>query len=426
MSIAPTLALHGGPKTVTAPRLDRHRWGQEELTRLTAMVGQKSLFYANGPQCADLAAEFRKTYPAKWLMPTSSGTAALHVAVAALQLPPGSEIITSPITDMGSVIGILYQQLVPVFADIHPHTYNFDPADLERRITPKTKAIMAVHLTGNPADMDAVLAIAKANNLFVIEDCAQAWGAEYRGKPVGSFGHLACFSFNEFKHVSCGDGGIVATNDERFGPTLAKWGDKFYDRNSAADARNPTTLAPNYRMSEPQAAVAAGQLAKLSGIVADHIRLGSRLLRHLQQLALPGIALPQIDARDRHSFWFCLFRLNPARFRCTRDEFAAALVAEGAAASPGYIPRPVYRYPLFQQHNFFAGQWPLRDAGLTTMDYRQVSCPVAEAVLADSISLPISPAMTPDVVDQTVAAVAKVARHFAIGSPSSLTAKNPT
>lgn len=407
------LALHGGPKAVTATRPERHRWGREELSRLTAMVAQKSLFYANGPQCLDLATEFRKTYPAKWLMPTTSGTSAPHVAVAALQLPPGSEIITSPITDMGSVIGILYQQLVPVFADILPHTYNLDPADIRRRITPKTKAIMAVHLTGNPSDMDAIMAIAREHNLYVIEDCAQAWGALYRGKPVGSWGHLACYSFNEFKHVSCGDGGIVTTNDERFGPTLTKWADKFYDRNNSADARNPTTLAPNYRMSEPQAAVAAGQLTKLDAIIGDHVRLGTRLLQKLQALALPGIALPAVDPRDRHSFWFCLFRLDLARFRCTRDEFAAALVAEGATAVPGYIPRPVYRYPLFQNHNFFAGQWPLRDAGLTTMDYRQVSCPITEAVLADSISLPINPSLTDEIVDQTATAVAKVARHFA-------------
>lgn len=406
------LALHGGPKTVTAPKLERHRWGREELTRLTAMVGQESLFYSNGPQCADLATEFRRTYPAKWLMPTSSCTAALHVAVSALQLPPGSEIITSPITDMGSVIGILYQQLVPVFADIHPHTYNLDPADIRRRITPRTRALMPVHLTGNPSDMEAIMAIAREHDLYVIEDCAQAWGARYRGKPVGSWGHLACYSFNEFKHVSCGDGGIVLTNDERFGPTLAKWADKFYDRHNTADARNPTTLAPNYRMSEPQAAVAAGQLARLETIIADHIRLGSRLLGQLRSLALPGINLPEIDPRDQHSFWFCLARLDPARFRCTRDEFAAALAAEGATVTPGYIPRAVYRYPLFQNHNFFAGAWPLRDAGFTTMDYRQVSCPVAEAVLADSISFAINPSLTEEIMDQTAAAVAKVARFY--------------
>jgi len=406
-----SLALHGGPKAVTAPRPPHHRWGAAELARLTAMVDQPSLFYAKGPQCGALLDEFRRTYPLQWCMPSSSGTAALHIAVAALQLPPGSEIITSPVTDMGSVIGILYQQLVPVFADIHPHTYNLDPAAVRRRLTPKTKAIMAVHLAGNPSDMDALMTIAREHNLLVIEDCAQSWGAAYRGKPVGLFGDLACYSFNEFKHISCGDGGITATNDPRLGPTLAKWGDKHYDR--ITNDRNPETLSPNYRMSEPQAAVAAAQLAKLPAIVDAHRRLGTRLLTRLRALDVPGLVFPAIDPRDTHSFWFCLFRLPPGALRCTRDEFVTALQAEGVTAQAGYIPKPVYGYPLFQNHNFFSGGWPLRDAGLTTMDYRAVRCPQAETMLAEGLSVPISPALTDEIIDQTADAFAKVARHFA-------------
>jgi perosamine synthetase len=409
--VSSNLAINGGPKAVTAPRPPHHRWGAAELDRLTAMVEQPSLFYWKGPQTEALLGEFRRTYPLQWCMPCSSGSASLHIAVSALQLPPGSEVITSPVTDMGSVIGILYQQLVPVFADILPHTYNLDPADVRRRITPKTKALMVVHLAGNPSDMDALMAIAKEHNLFVIEDCAQSWGAAYRGRPVGLFGHLGCYSFNEFKHVSSGDGGIVGTNDARFGPTLTKWGDKHYDR--VAGGRNPETLSPNYRISEPQAAVAAAQLTRLPDILEAHIRLGTRLLGHLRQLALPGVVLPVIDPRDTHSFWFCLLRLDPARFRVSRDEFVAALQAEGVQAGAGYIPKPVYGYPLFQNHNFFAGGWPLRDAGLTTMDYRTVRCPAAEAMLAEGVSLPISPALTEAIIDETAAALAKVARHFA-------------
>jgi perosamine synthetase len=411
MSSPSTLAIHGGPKAVTTPRPVHHRWGAPELARLTEMVDQPSLFYWKGAQTEAMLAEFRRTYPLSWCMPCSSGSAALHIAVAALELPAGSEIITSPVTDMGSVIGILYQQCVPVFADIDPRTYNLDPAAIRRAITSKTKAIMAVHLAGNPSDMDAIMTIAREHNLFVIEDCAQSWGAAYRGKPVGLLGHLACYSFNEYKHVSCGDGGIVGTNDDRFGPTLTKWGDKHYDR--VAGGRNPEALAPNYRISEPQAAVAAAQLAKLPGIIAQHIRLGSRLLGQLRDLALAGVALPAVDPRDTHSFWFCLLRLDPARFRCTRDEFVAALKAEGVTAQAGYIPKPVYGYPVFQNHNFFGGSWPLREAGLTTMDYRAVNCPAAEALISTGVSLPISPAMTDLIIDQSAAALAKVARFYA-------------
>lgn len=408
---ASNLALHGGPKAVTAMRAAPRRWGREELARLTTMVDQASLFYWKGPQTDALLTEFRKTYPLKWCMPCSSGSAALHIAVSSLRLPPGSEIITSPVTDMGSVIGILYQQCVPVFADIHPHTYNLDPADVRRRITPKTRAIMAVHLAGNPSDMAALMAIAREHNLVVIEDCAQSWGACYRGTPVGLFGKLACYSLNEFKHISSGDGGIVGTNDEAIGPTLTKWGDKHYDR--VAGGRNPETLSPNYRITEPQSAVAAAQMVKLPAIIATHIRLGSRLLGRLRDVALPGVILPEIDPRDTHSFWFVLTRLDLKRFRVSREELVAALVAEGASAVAGYIPKPMYRYPLFQNHDFFAGGWPLREAGLTTMDYRKVSCPVAEAMLNDSLSFPISPTMSDEFMDQTADAVAKVVRHFA-------------
>lgn len=412
MKPSPPLALHGGPAAVTAPRPAFRRWGAEELARLTTMVEQPSLFYWNGPQCDALLKEFRKHYPLEWAMPCSSGTAALHIAVAALQLPPGSEIITSPVTDMGSVIGILYQQCVPVFADIDPHTYNLDPADVRRRLTSKTRALLVVHLAGNPSNMDALLAIAAEHHLFVIEDCAQAWGARYRDEPVGLRGHLACYSFNEYKHISCGDGGIVATNDPKFGPTLPKWGDKHYDR-TQTNNRNPEALSPNYRMSEPQAAVAAAQMGKLSTIIDAHVHFGTRLLDRLREFAPPGLILPAVDPRDTHSFWFCLLRMDTTRLRCTRDEFVAALLAEGARASAGYIPRPVYGYPVFQKHNFFGGGWPLREAGLTTLDYRLVSCPVAEAMLADGISLPISPALTDALVDQTADALAKVARYYA-------------
>ena len=352
-SLDSALALHGGPKAVTAVRATARRWGCEELDRLTAMVDQPSLFYWNGPQTHALLAEFRRHYPLEWCMPCSSGSAALHIAVAALRLPPGSEVITSPVTDMGSVIGILYQQCVPVFADIDPHTYNLDPADVRRRITPKTRALMVVHLAGNPSDMEALMAIAREHHLAVIEDCAQSWGACHRGQPVGLFGRLACYSLNEYKHISSGDGGIVGTNDEQLGTSLGKWGDKHYDR--VAGGRNPETLSPNYRISEPQSAVAAAQMVKLPAIIATHRRLGSRLFGRLRELALPGVMLPAVDPRDTHSWWFCLLRLDVARFRCPREELVAALVAEGVPAVAGYIPRPVYRYPLFQNHDFFAG-----------------------------------------------------------------------
>ncbi|ATC64596.1 glutamine--scyllo-inositol aminotransferase [Nibricoccus aquaticus] len=380
------------------------RWGEPERERLESMLAQPSLFYWQGAQTTGLLTEFRRHYPLPQAFPTSSGSAAIHVAIASMRLQPGEEVIVPAITDMGSVIGILYQQGVPVFADVDPHTYTLDVADVRRRITSKTRAIMPVHLAGNPCDMHAIMQLAKQHNLSVIEDCAQAWGARHQGRPVGLEGDLACFSFNDYKHLSCGDGGIVATKNAMIGAELGKWGDKFYDR--VKGGRDPEELAPNYRMSEPQAAVAAAQLTKLPEIAAVRTRAGNRLTTLLQDT--PGLHLPKVNAGDTHSYWFYLLRMETDRFACSRDDYAKALASEGVACTAGYIPRAVYRYPVFQTHGFFGGHWPIRDFGLTQMDYRSVSCPVADAILADAVKLTINEAMSDDYVEKIARAVRTV------------------
>lgn len=398
------LAIDGGKPAVTTPIPRRHRWGAEELAALTEMVEQESLFYWKGPQTEAMLARFREIYPLAYGMPASSGSAALHIAISALQLEPGSEVIVPAITDMGSVIGILYQQLVPVFADVDGATVNLDPEDVRRRITSKTRAIMPVHLAGCPCDMGALIAIAREHDLLVIEDCAQAWGAKYQGELVGLKGDLACYSFNEFKHLSCGDGGIVGTHHAKWGEGLSKWGDKHYDR--VKGGRNPATLSPNYRMTEPQAAVALGQLAKHDALVAHRITMGRRLRAGLADVT--GVALQPELPGDTHSYWFIMLRLPAEHWRVDRKTIFDALQAEGVASELGYIPAPVYGYPVFQNHDFFAGSWPLKQAGLTTMDYREVSCPMAEAVLADCMTMVLNEAVPADYIDGVIAAVHKV------------------
>ena len=267
------LALHGGPKTVRERLPRRVRWGEPERERLNAMLGQDSLLYWKGPQTTLFIEQFKQVCPHRHVMTCSSGTAALHIAVAAAGIGPGDEVITSPITDIGTVIGTLYQQAVPVFADLGRNTYNLDPDDVAKRITPKTKAIIAVHLGGNPCDMDALKSLADRNGLVLIEDCAQAWGAHYRGKPIGTVGHIACFSLQDSKQVTCGDGGVVASSHERFGPLLQRFGDKGYDRQTGTGFLD--VFATNYRMSEPQAAVAAAQLGRLEKIASKAHVLGT-------------------------------------------------------------------------------------------------------------------------------------------------------
>ncbi len=403
------LALHGGQKAVGKSATLPIRWGEPERQRLEAMLRQDSLFYWQGPQTGLLIERFQEVCPLKHVQTCSSGTAALHIAVAACGIGPGDEVITSPITDIGTVIGVIYQQAVPVFADLGAGTYNLDVADVERRITPKTKAIIAVHLTGNPCDLNALKALADRHQLVLIEDCAQAWGARYHGRPIGTVGHFACFSLQNSKHVTCGDGGVVGSNDERFGPLLQKFGDKGGDRRKwgGFDA-----FATNYRMSEPQAAVAAAQLARLEAIAAKRARLGNLLTEQIA--GLPGIIPHQVHPEDRGVYWFYMFRIRPEAFRCGRSEFVKALLAEGAPVSGGYIKVPLYGEPVFQQHGFFAGRWPIREFGLTKMDYSQWRCPEAETILQTCVRVTVHEAMTEEYILSTATAIEKVARYYAV------------
>ncbi|MFV2070092.1 MAG: DegT/DnrJ/EryC1/StrS family aminotransferase, partial [Pirellulales bacterium] len=403
------LALHGGKKaTEGAPALPI-RWGQPERERLDAMLHQEALFYWKGPQTTLLKERFQEFCPVEHVHTCSSGTAAIHIAVAASGIGLGDEVITSPVTDIGTVIGVLYQQAVPVFADLGAGTYNLDVADVERRITPKTKAIIAVHLTGNPCDMKALKTVADRHNLILIEDCAQAWGARYRGEPVGTVGHFACFSLQNSKLITCGDGGVVGSNDPQFGPLLQKFGDKGYDRIKRGGFQ---AFATNYRMSEPQAAVAAAQLGRLERIAATRSRFGNLLTEKIA--GVPGIAPHDVHPEDRAVYWFYMFRLKPDAFRCDRAEFVRALRAEGVASSAGYIGVPLYGEPVFQEHGFFAGRWPVREFGLTKMDYTKHRCPEAETILKTGVRIVIHQAMTEEYILGVATAVKKVARHYAV------------
>ena len=405
------LAIDGGEKAVKSRPPAQPRWGQRELDQLSEMLQQRSLFYwqgGYGPQTKLLIERYRQFNPAKWVHTCSSGTAALHIAVAAAGIGPGDEVITSPVTDIGTVIGIIYQQAVPVFADLGAGTYNLDPADVERRITPRTKAIIAVHLGGNPCDMDALKAIADKHNLVLIEDCCQAWGAKYRGRPIGSIGHFACHSLQNSKHVTCGDGGVVASSDERFGPYLQQFGDKGNNRQTPVSF---DAFATNYRMSEPQAAVAAAQLTRLEQIAAKRARLGNLLTENIADL--PGIIPHQVHPDDRCVYWFYMFRIRPEAFRCNRSRFVRALLAEGAWVIGGYIKYPLYKEPVFQKHGFFAGRWPVKEMGLTDMDYSKHQCPEAEKILVTNIRVPIYEYMTEEYILNVAKAIRKVAKYYA-------------
>jgi perosamine synthetase len=403
------LAINGGPKAVQEAVAPLVRWGEPERAQLNATVDQNTMFYWQGPQTTLFTERFRKICPVDHVMTCSSGTAACHIAVAAAGIAPGDEVITTPITDIGTVIGVLYQQAVPVFADLGANTYNLDPVDVERKITSRTKAIIAVHLAGNPCRLEELKAIADKHNLVLIEDCAQAWGAKYRGQPIGTIGHIACFSLQQSKQITCGDGGVVGSSDERFGPLLQSYGDKGGDRVRGAGVFE--RFSTNYRMSELQAAFAAAQLDRLEGIVSTRARLGNALTAKLA--GVKGIEPHGVDAADRATYWFYFLLVKPNELSCDRGQFVKALAAEGVSASAGYIPFPMYGNPVFKKHEFFAGRWPIKEMGLTEMDYSKVTCPEAEAILTTGVRIPINEKMTDSYIASVGDAVRKVANHYA-------------
>jgi dTDP-4-amino-4,6-dideoxygalactose transaminase len=408
------LAKLGGAKAVQSKPGKWVRWDDREKLQLSAAVDQPSLFYWAGKpnrQTALFIERFKEVCPNEHVVTCSSCTAALQIAVAAAGIGPGDEVITTPITDIGTVTGVLFQQAVPVFADLGASTYNLDVGSVERSITPRTKAIIAVHLLGTPCDLTPLRALADKHKLVLIEDCAQAWGAKYRGKPVGTVGHVACFSLMNSKHIGTGDGGVVASSDPRIGPALLKFADKGNDRtNPAYTLERTDVLASNYRMSELQAAFGAVQLQRLEGIAAKRSALGRLLTEQIS--GLPAVMPPQLHADDRPTFWFYYFRLKLDRLRCTRAEFVDAVKAEGGACSPGYIPVPVYRQAFFQKHGFFAGRWPIKELGLTNMDYTKVKCAEAEAILATGVNCPLNESMEESYIRELGAAVRKVAKYY--------------
>ena len=405
---ASKLAVDGGPKAVTTSCPATPRWGEVELKQLGETLEQGSLFYWKGPQTELFKKRFKEVCPVKYAHTVSSGTAAIHTAVAAAGIGLGDEVITSPITDIGTVIGVLYQQAVPVFADLGKSTYNLDVADVERRITPKTKAIIAVHLAGNPCDMDALRAVADRHKLVLIEDCCQAWGAKYRGRPIGTVGDIACFSLQNSKHITTGDGGMVGSSDERFGPLLQPFGDKGSNRSGK---RTFGSFATNYRMSELQAAVAAAQITRLEEIASKRARLGKMLTDRISDL--PGILPHEVHPEDRHVCWFYMFRIVPEAFKCNRSTFTKALLKEGARVSGGYIGVPLYGEEVFKKHAFFAGHWPVKEMGLTDMDFSKHKCPNAESMLTEGIRVYVYEYMTEEYILGVANAIRKVAKHFA-------------
>ena len=402
------IALYGGEKTKTTPYGSGKRFGKEELALLEEALNQNTLFYWYGKMTKELCRKFADMYGAKYCAASSSGTASIHVALGAVGVGPGDEVITSPITDMGSVIGILFQNATPIFADLDPYSFNMTAESVAAKITDKTKAIVVVHLAGNAAEIDKIVELAHARGIYVIEDCAQAYGCKYKGKYVGTFGDIGCYSLNDFKHISAGDGGMILTDNEEFYHNAVMFADKNYNRFGTEVAKNVSTLGINYRMNELTAAVGIAQLDKVEDICTKRHIYGDKLNAALQ--GIPGLHPHKVLPDCECSYWFYMLRIDAEEFGADRDEFAKALQAEGIPASAGYIPYCVYQYDMFKNRTAYPGgsNYPFGDT-----HYNAGDCPHAEAILKTAVKLVVNEFYTEEDLEDTIRAIRKVCAYFA-------------
>ena len=400
------LAIEGGVPVREEPFPPRIIFGEEEKQAILEVVektmnGDQALDRYGGIHVDTYEKEFAAYFGSRYATAVSSGTAAVHSALAALQLEPGSEVITSPITDPGTVSPILSQNLIPVFADVDYQTLNITAPNIKERITDKTGAIIVVHLAGQPCDMDPIMELAKENSLTVIEDCAQAHGSKYKGRYVGIIGDVGVFSLMSGKHMtSGGQGGMVITNNEEI-----YWNAKrFADRGKPFHSDEDTNLfmGLNYRMTELEAGVGRMQLKKLNKIIEKRQRLVNKLREGISQLKT--VRLWKIIEGAEPNYWFCFLRYDNK----DKETFAKAVQAEGIPVGAHYV-KVMYEGVWIKERKAYGNSgypWSCPRYG-KKIDYTHC-CPQAEKALEDHMLLYIHEGWAEKEVDDTIMALEKV------------------
>jgi perosamine synthetase len=332
------LAIDGGTPVRQTPWPTRMQIDQREIKAVNDLLNRVATEGGafdryGGTEVDAYEQEFAAHFGTRFATSTSAGSTAVHTALGALRLDIAQEIITSPITDPGAIAPILWNNCIPVFADCDPETFNMLPESIERCISPRTKAIIACHLAGQPADMDPIMDIAKRHNLPVIEDCAQAHEAEYKGRKVGSMGTLAAFSLMSGKHsTSGGQGGMVLTNDEELYWQAKRFADRGKPFNSDEDTN--LFLGMNYRMTELAATIGRVQLQKLPDIVARRQHVVAMLQERIA--GLQTMRLGKVIEGAKSSYWFLFVRVFPERLAVGKEQLARALQAEGLPVGEDY------------------------------------------------------------------------------------------
>src|SRR4051812_47780847 len=346
------MPLSGPPKVLSLPsdqNASGRTLGAEEVARLAEVIASGTLTSTKGRFVREFEERFAALSGVRRAVACASGTAAVHTAIAALDLEPGDEVITSPITDMGALAPLLYQGLIPVFADVDPRTCNLTARTIEERLSERTRAVVVTHLFGNPCGMSEIMELANAHKLPVIEDCAQAFLAKYDGRLVGTFGAIGCFSLQQGKHITTGEGGLVVTDDEQLARRMYLFVNKAWGYGDPKP--DHYFLALNYRLSELQGAVAVAQLPKLEGVVQRRRQTAGQLTAALRGLS--GIETPWVDERAEHSWWKYCLRVDSRVVEGGAPGLGRLLKEKGIASAPRYIQKPAFQCEVFREQRTF-------------------------------------------------------------------------
>jgi len=362
--------LEGKMIPIAKPIID-----EDEISAVVAVL--RSGIIAQGKKVEEFEGAFARFVGTKYAIAVNSGTAALHIALLAQGIGEGDEVITSPFTFIATANSILFTGAKPVFADIEEETFNIAPDNIDEKITPRTRAIMPVHLYGQPCDMKEIMRIADEHKLAVIEDACQAHGAEYEGKKVGSFG-TGCFSFYPTKNMATGEGGMITTNDEDIAQKA-----RMMRSHGQKKRYFHEILGYNYRMTDIAAAIGLCQLGKLEEFNSKRIENAKFLTKELN--GMKGLVPPSIKSNTKHVFHQYAVRITQD-FGIPRDELRQKLMDKGVGTEI-YYPLPVHKQLLYQ-----------------SLGYND-RLPNSEKAAREVLSLPVHPSLTKEDLENVVLAI---------------------
>lgn len=371
--------------------------GEEEVAAIREVILSGN--FVSGKKVAEFEEQYASYIGVKDAAAVNSGTATLHIALAVLGIGPGDEVIVPSLTFMSTVTAVFHQNAIPIFADIDAESFCISPEDIKKRITERTRAIIPVHLYGNAADMDVIMKIADEYGIYVIEDCAQAHGTEYKGKRVGSIGHIGSFSFFATKHMTTGEGGLITSNNEEW---IKKA--RIIRSHGLINRDDHVYLGYNYRMNEIAAAMGLVQLKKLDFFNERRIKNSLFILKELSIATPKWCSVPKLSNDIKHTFFWCPLIVKAEKGFST-DDVVNRLKEKGIEVRQRY-KEPLYKQKVILDCSPYPKGCPFAcQLAINIPDYRSLYLPNVEVLAGNIIGLPNHPALQKEDLEYVVKTV---------------------